>query len=162
MPAVWAPFRKFLTDVEVGLSVVRFTGSMATQTPIGPAVAEGATERFDPIACLDENVRRGAAPAQPTAPGRYIEVQGPRETLLIALAGGVTHVGRGLTADLHLDESSVSRRHAILHNHRSGVRVLDDRSSNGTFVNGRRIGQADLRNGDVLVLGRVVLRYLEV
>jgi pSer/pThr/pTyr-binding forkhead associated (FHA) protein len=50
----------------------------------------------------------------------------------------------------------------ILHNHRSGVRVLDDRSSNGTFVNGRRIVQADLRNGDVLVVGRVVLRYLEV
>jgi pSer/pThr/pTyr-binding forkhead associated (FHA) protein len=134
---------------------------MATQTPIGSAVAEGMTERFDPIACLDESVRR-RAPAQPTAPGRYIEVQGPSETLLILLAGGVTHVGRGLTADLHLDESSVSRRHAILHNHRSGVRVLDDRSSNGTFVNGRRIVQADLRNGDVLVLGRVVLRYLEV
>ena len=44
----------------------------------------------------------------------------------------------------------------------SGARLLDDRSSNGTFVNGRRIVQADLHNGDVLVLGRVVLRYLEL
>jgi pSer/pThr/pTyr-binding forkhead associated (FHA) protein len=98
----------------------------------------------------------------PAAPGRYIEVQGPEETLLIPLGRGVTHVGRGLAADLHLDEASVSRRHAILHHRRSGVRVLDDRSSNGTFVNGRRILQMDLHNGDVLVLGRVVLRYLEV
>ena len=40
--------------------------------------------------------------------------------------------------------------------------MLDDRSSNGTFVNGRRIVQADLNDGDVLVLGRVVLRYLEI
>jgi pSer/pThr/pTyr-binding forkhead associated (FHA) protein len=40
--------------------------------------------------------------------------------------------------------------------------VLDDRSANGTFVNGRRIVQADLQNGDVLVLGRVVMRYLQV
>jgi pSer/pThr/pTyr-binding forkhead associated (FHA) protein len=44
----------------------------------------------------------------------------------------------------------------------AGPRLLDDRSSNGTFVNGRRIVQADLRDGDVIVLGRVVLRYLEI
>src|SRR5271163_1968922 len=133
---------------------------MATQTLVRPAPAEGLTERFDPIACLDERVRRGAMPAAPEPPGRYIEVQGPTETLLIPLGEGVTHIGRGLAADLHLDEASVSRRHSILHNGRSGVRVLDDRSSNGTFVNGRRIVQADLQSGDVLVLGRVVLRYL--
>ncbi len=89
-------------------------------------------------------------------------MQGPDETLLIPLQPGVTHVGRGLAADLRLDEASVSRRHAILLQRRSGVRVLDDRSSNGTFVNGRRIAQADLSDGDVLVLGRVVLRYHEV
>jgi pSer/pThr/pTyr-binding forkhead associated (FHA) protein len=135
---------------------------MSTQAPTVPAAVAGVTERFDPISCLDERVRRQASLAQPTEPGRYLEVQGPTETLLIRLARGVMHIGRGIAADLHLDESSVSRRHVILHNHRSGVRVLDDRSSNGTFVNGRRILQADLRNGDVLVLGRVVLRYLEV
>ena len=67
-----------------------------------------------------------------------------------------------LAADLRLDESSVSRRHAILVPRPAGARILDDRSSNGTFVNGRRVQQADLNNGDVLVIGRVVLRYLEV
>ena len=98
----------------------------------------------------------------PTEPGRYIEVQGPGETLLIALDRDVMHIGRGLAADLRLDENSVSRRHAILVHRPSGARILDDRSSNGTFVNGRRIVQADLENGDVLMLGRVVLRYLTV
>jgi pSer/pThr/pTyr-binding forkhead associated (FHA) protein len=101
-------------------------------------------------------------PAQPTEAGRYFEVQGTEERLLIALGSGVTHIGRGLAADLRLDEDSVSRRHAILVYRRSGSRILDDRSSNGTFVNGRRVTQANLQNGDVLVLGRVVLRYLEV
>lgn len=134
---------------------------MSTQAPISPTVV-GTTERFDPVACLDERVRRRAAPVQPTSPGRYLEVQGPAETLLIRLSPGVTHIGRGLAADLHLDENSVSRRHAILHNRRSGMRVLDDRSSNGTFINGRRVLQADLHNGDILALGRVELRYLEV
>ena len=100
--------------------------------------------------------------ARPTVPGRYIEVQGPTETLILPVGKGVVHIGRGLSADLRLDEASVSRRHAILVARPAGTRVLDDRSSNGTFVNGRRVTQADLHNGDVLLLGRVVLRYLEL
>ena len=136
--------------------------SMTTHAPTRPAVTEGVTERVNAIDCLDEGVRSRATPARPDAPGRYIEVQGPDETLLIPMAEGVTHIGRGLAADLRLDEASVSRRHAILLNRRSGVRVLDDRSSNGTQVNGRGVSQADLKSGDVLVLGRVVLRFLEV
>jgi pSer/pThr/pTyr-binding forkhead associated (FHA) protein len=136
--------------------------AMPTQAPIGFDVAEGMTERVDAVACLDERVRRQATPERPVEPGRYIEVQGPEETLLIPLDAGVTHIGRGLAADLRLDERSVSRRHAILVQRSTCVRVLDDRSSNGTFVNGRRVVQADLQNGDVLVVGRVVLRYLEL
>jgi FHA domain len=145
---------------------------MATQTPTRPAFApaEGMTELFDGIACLDERVRRQAMPAAPRElpdhpggeAGCYVEVQGLGERLLIPLGPGVTHIGRGLAADLRLDEDSVSRRHAILVHRRSGARILDDRSSNGTFVNGRRVTQADLHDGDVLVLGRVVLRYLEI
>ncbi len=141
---------------------------MATGTLTRPAAAEGMTEFFDGIACLDERVRRQATaapremPARLTEAGRYIEVQGPDERLLIGLGRGVTHIGRGLAADLRLDEDSVSRRHAILVYRSSGSRILDDRSSNGTFVNGRRVTQADLKDGDVLALGRVVLRYLEI
>ncbi len=132
------------------------------QTPIHSATAEGLTERVDAIACLDESMRRKAISERPSGHGRYLEVQGPGETLLIPLGTGVMHIGRGLSADLHLDEKSVSRRHAMLVHRPTGPRLLDDRSSNGTFVNGRRIVQADLHNGDVLLLGRVVLRYLEL
>jgi pSer/pThr/pTyr-binding forkhead associated (FHA) protein len=134
---------------------------MTTQIIKHP-VADGMTERVDAVACLDERVRRQASTKAPTEPGRYIEVQGPDEVLLIALKEGVTHVGRGLAADLHLDENSVSRRHATLVHHSGGVRVLDERSSNGTFVNGRPVTQADLHDGDVVAIGRVQLRYLEV
>jgi len=136
--------------------------AMATpKTFIRPAVGE-ITERFDPIACLDDRVRHGGRLAEPVKPGRYIQIQGPDQTLLLPIGAGVTHIGRGLTADLHLDDCSVSRRHAVLVPRDSGQRILDDRSSNGTFVNGRRIEQFDLRDGDVIGLGRVVLRYLEL
>lgn len=141
---------------------------MSTPATLTSATAEGITERFDPIACLDERVRHNAVPAasspegEPALPGRYIEIQGPQQTLLIPLGGEPLHIGRGLAADLRLDDTSVSRRHAILVPRPGGARVLDDRSANGTFVNGRRVQQADLRGGDVIVLGRVVLRFLEV
>jgi hypothetical protein len=134
---------------------------MTSETLIRPAV-DGITERFDPTSCVDENVRHRAVPLDQLEPGRYIEVHGPERTLLIPLAGEAMHIGRGLSADLRLDETSVSRRHAILVPRPSGARILDDRSSNGTFVNGRRIQQVDLNNGDVIVLGRVVMRYLEM
>jgi pSer/pThr/pTyr-binding forkhead associated (FHA) protein len=141
---------------------MRLATPMTTQTLIRPAAAEGLTERFDPIACLDERVRHRATPAQPLRPGRYIEIQGPDRTLHIPIEGEAMHIGRGLSAELHIDESSVSRRHAILVPRPTGARILDDRSANGTFVNGRRIQQADLSDGDVIVIGRVLLRYLEI
>jgi hypothetical protein len=127
----------------------------------GPT-AEGQTERVDPAGGLDERVRREAAESEPSTPGRYLEVRAPDRTVMIQLGTEVLRIGRGLAAEVHLDESSVSRRHAIVVPRSTGARILDDRSSNGTFVNGRRIQQAELRNGDVIVLGRVVLRYLEV
>lgn len=138
-----------------------FASYMTSQTLIRSA-ADGLTERFDPTACLDERMRHTAAPSDPVAPGRYIQVAGPERTLLIPLGTEAIRIGRGLSADLHLDESSVSRRHAILVPRPTGARVLDDRSSNGTFVNGRRVQQADLADGDVIVIGRIMLRYLEM
>lgn len=134
---------------------------MISTTLINPTV-EGITERFDPIECLNESVRHRAEQRGPVQPGRYVEVQGSMRTLLIPLEGEPMRVGRGLAADLRLDDASVSRRHAILVPRSSGARILDDRSSNGTFVNGRRVQQAELANGDVIVLGRVLLRYLEL
>ncbi len=133
---------------------------MSSQTAVRPP-AEGVTERVDPVSCLDERTLSRAGEMGPVAPGRYIEVQGAERTVLIPVEHEPVRIGRGLSADLHLDESSVSRRHAILVPRSVGARILDDRSSNGTFVNGRRVQQADLSNGDVIVLGRVVLRYLE-
>lgn len=143
------------------MSAVGLTEAMTPAT-LTNATAEGLTEQVDPIACLDERTISHANESGVVAPGRYIEVQGRERTLLIPLGEDVQHIGRGLAADIHLDESSVSRRHAIVVPRSNGARILDDRSSNGTLVNGRRVQQADLCDGDVIVLGRVVLRYLEI
>jgi pSer/pThr/pTyr-binding forkhead associated (FHA) protein len=135
---------------------------MATETPHIPTTAAGATERIDVIARLDERNRRRATGPDAAAPGRYLEVQGAQGTLLVPLSADVTHVGRGRACDLHLDDRSVSRRHALIVQRGPAVRILDDRSANGTLVNGLRVTQADLTSGDVILLGRVALRYLEL
>jgi hypothetical protein len=95
-------------------------------------------------------------------PGRYLELDDgdSGERVLLPLGDGTTHLGRGFAADVRLEDQSVSRRHAILHLRAGGAaRLLDDRSANGTFVNGRRVTEAELVDGDVVVLGRVVLTY---
>ena len=92
-------------------------------------------------------------------PARYLLVD---EGDAFAVADGVTHIGRGMTADVRLDDHTVSARHAIVVGRTTGLRILDDRSTNGTVVNGRRIDEAELHDGDVVVLGRVVLTYRDV
>lgn len=93
------------------------------------------------------------------APARYLVAEGGAA---FALGDEVTHVGRGMTADVRLDDHTVSARHAIIVARSAGLRILDDRSTNGTVVNGRRVDEAELHDGDVVVLGRVVLTYRDL
>jgi len=138
-----------------------FNGDMTSAT-LTHATADGVTERVDAIASLDERSRRRALEEPPREPGRYLEVQGAERALLLPIGAEPLHIGRGRTSDLHLDEIAVSRRHAILLTEESGARLLDESSSNGTFVNGTRVQQAQLKDGDVIEIGRVVLRYIEI
>ncbi len=98
----------------------------------------------------------------PAGPGRYLIVEQDGEHRLLALTRQITHVGRGFAATLQLEDPGVSRRHAIVVQRRGAVRILDDRSANGTWVNGQRVFDAELRDGDAIALGRVVLLYREV
>lgn len=71
-------------------------------------------------------------------------------------------IGRLATAEIVVDTPSVSRRHAELEV--SGERVVlnDLGSANGTHVNDRRIeGPIELRDGDLIRLGKVFLKYYE-
>ncbi len=72
----------------------------------------------------------------------------------VPLADGWTRVGRSLSAQLRLDDPTVSRRHALVYNDDEGLRILDDRSLNGVFVNGERVELAELCDGDEVAIGR--------
>jgi hypothetical protein len=134
--------------------------------PGGEYQTEALDARFDhpvdALPLLEHRLRRRAVPIELAAPGRYLAIDAGDETLLLRLEHEVTHIGRGLAADLRLDDDRVSRRHAIVLRRSIETRLLDDRSSNGTFVNGRRILNARLRDGDLIQLGPVALRYVDL
>ena len=73
-----------------------------------------------------------------------------------------TRIGRSLAADVRFDDPTVSRRHALIVRQPDGVRVLDDRSLNGVFVNGERVEWSVLGDGDEILVGRHSLRFLHV
>jgi hypothetical protein len=84
------------------------------------------------------------------------------EVLDFAIEPGWTRIGRSITADIQLDDPSVSRRHALVVSEAGEpLRVLDDRSLNGVLVNGDPIEWGKLEDGDELTIGRFRLFALE-
>jgi pSer/pThr/pTyr-binding forkhead associated (FHA) protein len=73
----------------------------------------------------------------------------------------VVHIGRSPSGEIVLDDASVSRRHAVVTRRAERTLILDDRSLNGVQVNGVRVSEAELTDGDTVVIGHVTLRYVE-
>jgi pSer/pThr/pTyr-binding forkhead associated (FHA) protein len=77
------------------------------------------------------------------------------------LTEGWMRIGRSVAADIRLDDPSVSRRHALVVSESGeSLRVLDDRSLNGVFVNGDLVEWEKLEDGDELMIGRYRLFVL--
>jgi predicted RNA-binding Zn-ribbon protein involved in translation (DUF1610 family) len=94
-------------------------------------------------------------------PGQYLAYEEDGTPVIHKLAREWTRVGRSLAADIRFDDPTVSRRHALVVRQPDGVRVLDDRSLNGVFVNGERVEWRALRDGDQLVVGRHHLHFVD-
>ena len=71
----------------------------------------------------------------------------------------MTTVGRHPEADIFFDDVTVSRRHAEITRTQSGFELVDQRSLNGTYVNGERVDRALLRNGSEVRVGKFRLNF---
>jgi pSer/pThr/pTyr-binding forkhead associated (FHA) protein len=89
----------------------------------------------------------------------YLEIETGGDRRVVPLLGEVTHLGRGLSADVRLDDATVSRKHAVIVRRGEDVVILDDRSMNGVWVNGTRVQESALGDGDEIMLGRVPLLF---
>lgn len=121
----------------------------ASHTPAPALLADGDDELLEEaVEALSE-------------PGQYLVYADGDEPVVYRLTREWTRIGRSLAADIRFDDPTVSRRHALIVRQPDGVRVLDDRSLNGVFVNGARVEWHQLHDGDVLVVGRHRLRFVE-
>ena len=77
----------------------------------------------------------------------------------MTLDQGVTVIGRSSGCDIVVDDPNVSRRHAEIRRMGEGYSLVDLGSTNGTEVNGQRVGETSLMNGDVIGVGTTRLTF---
>jgi hypothetical protein len=95
-------------------------------------------------------------------PGRYLIFNDGGTARTVPMTANCMRIGRSLSADLRFEDPTVSRRHAVLVAEADGIRVLDDRSLNGVFVNGERVVSRTLADDDEIVIGRYRLRFADL
>ncbi|MBJ7329090.1 MAG: FHA domain-containing protein [Solirubrobacteraceae bacterium] len=125
------------------------------------------TQRFDrepeqPAEVIDPATWLAEARSEIATPGEYLVFDDLGSRQIVGLTREWTRVGRSLAADVRFDDPTVSRRHALIVRQADGVRVLDDRSLNGVFVNGERVEWQELSDGDEIVVGRYRLHFMRV
>jgi pSer/pThr/pTyr-binding forkhead associated (FHA) protein len=119
-----------------------------------PVQPPAAVERERPVWLQD--ARLGL-----TLPGKYLAYEESGRQVVTPLNQEWTRIGRSLAADIRFDDATVSRRHALVVSQAEGVRVLDDRSLNGVYVNGERVEWAPLTDGDEISIGRHSIFFLD-
>jgi chromosome segregation ATPase len=133
-------------------------GLVGAPGPVGSAGPVGAREPGG----AGEPVGPAAAPGVELPPA-----EGPAQLIRIDAGHAVSYVlqrrnqvGRAPTSEVHIDASSVSRLHALIVTAPGGAIIEDVKSTNGTFVNGRRILRQLLRDGDLITIGEAQFQFV--
>ncbi len=89
-------------------------------------------------------------------------IQGRDQGTRFELDGATYAIGRIAANSIQLHDTEISREHATLRRVGDSYQLRDQGSSNGTFVNGRRVQEYTLVSGDQVQLGRTLLLYTGV
>jgi pSer/pThr/pTyr-binding forkhead associated (FHA) protein len=115
----------------------------------------------EPRTIAQNNSTRPAFGAQLGTKAFLVIVSSPQVGLLRVLGDGAVTLGRGKECQLRLEDSTASAEHCRVSVHADRGFVIEDcGSTNGTFLNGRRIeGQVELTYGDRITLGSTIVRF---
>jgi chromosome segregation ATPase len=118
---------------------------------------------------LESDLQKRIAAASDSAAqtGEEIALEGPARVLIrtdgntdfVHVLGRRTRIGRGSDNELVLDTKHVSRYHAVLLAGPVHTSIEDLNSTNGVFVNGKRITRQALKDGDRVTVGKTHFRY---
>jgi hypothetical protein len=150
----------------------RFAGFMdALQRELEDAVREHARDEnyhfIGPVSVsIGVDERRGRGEMHVDA--EIVEAEGGRIGAIVLPDGRrvpldqeTAAIGRMPDCSVVLSDPQVSRRHAEIRPDHDGYRLVDLGSMNGTLVNGTRIAEHLLRDGDEITVGATTLRYEE-
>lgn len=76
----------------------------------------------------------------------------------VQLDAGVLTIGRGNDVEVKLDDKTISKRHARIVSYFNATHVEDLGSTNGTYINGKKIHKHVLNPGDVLMIGNYQIK----
>lgn len=102
---------------------------------------------------------REAVEALPEGAALLIVQRGPNTGARFLLDAPVTNAGRSPSADIFLDDVTVSRKHCQFIADEGGYLVRDSGALNGTYVNRERVDQARLQAGDEVQIGKYRMTY---
>ncbi|NJK90161.1 MAG: FHA domain-containing protein [Myxococcales bacterium] len=91
--------------------------------------------------------------------GELIVCSGPATGKSFGLDHSPTSLGRSPTCDVALEDDRASSLHARIILERGQHRLVDLESTNGTFVNNRRVQEVLLSSGDLIQVGETILEY---
>lgn len=135
-----------------GAVEARFCDACGTRIP----EVDEPTGPFEP---LDDLPHRDDRDRFPTDCGLFVVESGPKAGARYGLEAELTTVGRHGDADILLDDVTVSRRHVEVERVGDRYAVRDVGSLNGTWLNGVRIEDGELQDGDELRIGRFKLVF---
>jgi hypothetical protein len=144
--------------------LARFCSECGAPLPEASAEPAEATGSLDlplaatgPLGTVDQGAAAGGVAA---GTALLIVRRGPSEGTAFTLTADLTTIGRSDTADVMLDDVTVSRRHAELIRGEGGWHLRDVGSLNGTYVNRERIEDALLAGGDEVQIGKYRFVFL--
>ncbi|NPV52894.1 MAG: DUF3662 and FHA domain-containing protein [Firmicutes bacterium] len=155
-----------VTDRSSLRTVIAIAGSEVSRLPTGedisedtsinPSPGEGAqTQVFSGMSSRGGSGEEGRKPHA----ARLVVERGDRLGEEFGLTEGVTIIGRRKSSDVVLEDPSTSRDHAEVRYERDGFVLVDCGSTNGTFVNGKRIERHVLQDGDLIRVGKTLFRF---
>lgn len=122
-----------------------FLGPVEVEMTVGPRLRRGSF-----------SIKSGLREAEGgVAPGSLVLPDGQR----VVLGETIVTIGRLSESTLVVDDPNVSRSHAEIRPQGTGFRIVDLASTNGTRVNGERVGERQLADGDRIEVGPLVVRF---
>ncbi len=91
--------------------------------------------------------------------GKFVVESGKTQQREYMLVRDKTGIGRGPKNEIVISDISISRHHISVEKYKEGFRLVDLDSANGTFLNGYRIKNAQLRDGDIIEIGNLRFRF---